>query len=259
MSRIIAIIQARTGARRLPNKILLRLEGKTVLEHVIDRVRRSRLVDEIIVATTVLENDLNIVKLCSSKTIRVYCGAEDDVLDRYYQAARLLRAHHIVRITADCPLIDYKIIDQVISLHLERKSDYTANTIKETFPDGEDVEIFKFKTLNKAWQNARISSEREHVSAYIRKHPKLFKLANLASKENFSSYRWTLDEKEDYEFIKLIYKKLYRKNRFFGMYEICKLLKQHPEYAMINNRFKRNEGYSKSLKQDKILNLDYSS
>lgn len=254
---IIAIIQARTGARRLPGKVLLGLEGKSVLWHVINRVRRSKNIEETIVATTMLKCDLEIVKFCSGSGVRVYCGSENDVLDRYYQAARLVGASHIVRITADCPMIDYRIIDDVVALHLKGKNDYTSNVMEESYPDGEDVEIFTFESLKKAWANARLSSEREHVTAYIRNHPEKFKLFNLKYPEDLSDKRWTLDEENDYKFIRLIYSKIYKRNRFFGMKEILKLLDEHPEYEYMNNRIKRNEGYLKSLREDKIIKMDY--
>lgn len=249
---IVCIIQARFSAKRLPGKVLFDLEGKTVLERVVERVRKSRFIHEIVVATTIKDKDLGIVRTCSMNGIRVYCGCEDDVLDRYFHAARLLEAEHIVRVTADCPLIDPALIDKVIRLHLKKDSDYTSNTLKETFPDGEDVEIFKFSALKQAWEKARLLSEREHVTVYIKKHPKSFKLVNLACDNDFSSKRWTLDEKADYKFIRLIYKKLYRKNRLFGMNKILRLLERHPKYERINSGIIRNEGYLKSLREDKV-------
>lgn len=248
MNDIVAIIQARMGSTRLPAKVLLDLEDKTVLERVIERVKKSKFIQEAIVATTISKDDLKIVNLCAKMGIRVYCGSEDDVLDRYYQAARLLDRKHIVRITADCPLIDPKVIDRVIRAHLSKKADYTSNTIQETFPDGEDVEVFKFQTLKKAWEDAGLPSEREHVSPYIRKHQNLFRLENVSSEENLGRMRWTLDEKRDYKFIKLVYRKLYKKNRIFGMKETLRLLREHPEYQRINQGIKRNEGYLESLK-----------
>jgi len=255
MSRVTAIIQARMGARRLPNKVLLELEGKSVLEHVINRVRKSRLVNEVTVATTVDKKDSEIAALCMRKIVRVYRGSENDVLDRYYQAAVLFGAGHIVRITADCPMIDYKIIDHVLKIHLRDRNDYTSNTMKETYPDGEDCEVFRFEALRKAWTDAKLFSEREHVTPYIKNNPDIFKLSNLDSLEDLSGKRWTLDEEKDYEFIKKIYKALYKKNNFFGMKEILKFLKSHPEYEKINNKIIRNEGYLKSLREDRILRI----
>ena len=202
---IIAIVQARLGSTRLPRKILLDLEGKTVLERVIERVNSSKLIKEVVVATTIRKEDLEITELCSNIGIRIYCGSENDVLDRYYQAARLFKADHIVRITSDCPLIDSKKIDEVTNLHLYKKADYTSNIIKETYPDGQDVEIFIFEALAEAWEKAKLPSEREHVTPYIKKNSTIFNIANLENKEDLYQKRWTLDYPADYDFIKAVY------------------------------------------------------
>lgn len=250
---ILAIIQARSGSQRLPGKTLLCLEGKTVLEHVIDRVQESRLVSEVIVATTVSRRDLKIVRLCAEQGVRVYCGSEDDVLDRYYQAARVFGAGHVVRITADCPLMDPAVIDSVVRLHLKTRADYTSNVIKATFPDGEDVEVFTFPALQRAWLKAVLPSEREHVTPYITKHPASFKLRSFEMRYDLSAKRWTLDEKDDYRFIRLVYKHLYRKHKIFTMEQVLGLLEKHPEYEKINHAILRNEGYLRSLRLDKSL------
>ncbi|NQT66900.1 MAG: glycosyltransferase family protein [Actinobacteria bacterium] len=250
--KILGIIQARMSSTRLPGKVLLDLEGKCVLEHVINRVNSAKMIDDVIVATTIKKEDLQILKICNSIGIKVFCGSEENVLDRYYQAAKLFNPEHIVRITSDCPMIDPKVIDKVINLHLKEKADYTTNVITETFPDGEDVEIFTFETLNKAWRNAKLLSEREHVTPYIKKHPKIFKIRNLENDKNLSNKRWTLDNPEDYEFIKVIYKNLYVKNHLFGVEEILDFLNRNPDVERINEHIKRNEGYLKSLKNDKV-------
>lgn len=255
--KIVAIIQARLGSTRLRGKVLLDLEGRTVLEHVIRRVKSSKLVNDVIVATTINKDDLEIVKLCANLGISVYCGSEDDVLDRYYQVARLFKPDHIVRITSDCPLIDPKLIDEVITLHVGEKADYTSNTIKETYPDGEDIEVFTFAALKEAWKKANMSSEREHVTPFMRKIP-AFKLINLESDRDLSHKRWTLDNPEDYQFIKLIYKNIYNKNIDFGMVEILEFIDKNPDIEKINQNINRNEGYLKSLKEDKTLNLEYN-
>ncbi|MFC1709968.1 cytidylyltransferase domain-containing protein [Candidatus Omnitrophota bacterium] len=248
--RIVSIIQARMASTRLPKKILLDLGGKTVLEQVVSRARASKHIDEVVVATTVSKQDLAIVNLCSGLGISVYCGSEEDVLDRYYQTARLFNAQHIVRITSDCPVIDPKIVDDVIDLHLKEKADFTANIIKETFPDGQDVEVFTFKSLNKAWQEANLLSEREHVTPFIKRNPDIFKLVNLESKVNLIQKRWTLDSSEDYEFLKKVFEALYKQNPLFGMEEILKFIERHPSVELINQHIARNEGYAKSLKED---------
>ena len=254
---IIAIIQARVGSTRLSGKVLKKIEGKTILEHVINRVKAAKSLDDVIVATTVKKEDLEIVKLCANLGISIFCGSEDDVLDRYYQSARLFKADHIVRITSDCPLIDFKIIDDVTNLYFKEKVDYVSNTILETFPDGEDVEVFGFKVLKMVWENAKMSSEREHVTPYIKNNPKIFRIVNFKYETNLADKRWTIDESEDFEFIKIIYKNLYPKDPLFGMDKILYFLKKHPDVERINKNIIRNEGYLKSLREDKILNLDY--
>lgn len=253
MDKIFAIIQARMGSTRLPGKVMLNLEGKTVLEHVVERLRKAKTITEAVVAITTADNDIAIVDHCVKKNIRYYRGSENDVLDRYYSAAKLIGAAHVVRITADCPLIDPKVVDKVIELHLDMSADYTSNTIKDTFPDGEDTEVFTFETLARAWEEADLPSEREHVTPYIRKNRSLFKLSNLECGRDLSAKRWTLDEDRDYEFIKLIYRELYEDNPFFGMDEVLKLLEDHPEYERINRGIGRNEGYSKSLNDDRLF------
>jgi len=257
MRKTVAIIQARLGSTRLPRKVLIQLEGKTVLEHVVARVKASRLVDHIMVATTNSGKDNEIVRLCRLLGVQVYTGSEDDVLDRFYQAAKLFKSRNIdiVRITADCPLIDPEVINKVIELHLRGKADYTTNTLPETFPDGEDVEVFTFAALEKTWKSATLDSEREHVTPYIRKNLSEFKTSNLRCEADLSKKRWTLDEERDSEFIKTIYKDLYRKNKLFGMEDILKYIKKHPEVENINKGIIRNEGYLKSLKEDKEINL----
>lgn len=254
---IIAISQARIGSTRLPKKVLKKIEGKTILEHMINRVKAAKNLDDIVVATTVKKEDLQIVKLCAKLGISVFCGSEDDVLDRYYQAARLFKAEHIVRITSDCPLIDPQVIDKVIELYFKENADYATNTMPETFPDGLDTEVFSFNTLKIAWVNAKLFSEREHVTPYIRKNPNIFKLVNLKCNFSLNNKRWTIDEPIDLKFIKIIYKNLYSGDSLFGMKKILDFLKKHPEIEKISKNIIRNEGYLKSLREDKIINLDY--
>lgn len=253
--KIAAIIQARMGSRRLPNKVLLKLGGITVIEHVVRRVLHAKTIKDVIVATTVKKEDLAIVRLLSSKGVSVYSGSENDVLDRYYHAARLFNVEHVVRITADCPLIDPKVIDKVVQKYLKTKADYCSNTLDETFPDGQDVEVFSYKVLARAWKNARLISEREHVTSYIKKHPKMSKLVSFINAENIGGKRWTLDEKEDYIFLKKIFKNLYKRNFFFGMEEILAYLEKNPRIECINSGIMRNEGYLKSLKEDSKVRL----
>ena len=251
---IIAIIQARLGSTRLPNKVMKYLGDKTVLEHVVSRVKQSKYIDEVFVATTIDRNNLPIIHLCSSQNIRVFFGSEEDVLDRFYQLAKLICPEHIVRITADCPLIDPEIIDLIIKTHLGSNCDYTSNTIEDSYPDGLDTEIFTFSSLTKAWQEAKLLSEREHVTPYMKKHPELFSLNSIVSKINYANKRWTLDTDQDFEFLKSIFENLYYSNNFFGMNDIINLINEQPSLEKINANIIRNEGYLKSVEKDKTIN-----
>lgn len=248
----LCLIQARCGSTRLPGKVLLDLEGNTVLGRVIERVKRSKKISEIFVVTTTNIEDLEIVKYCSNNKIRVFCGSADDVLDRFYQIAKLINPKNIIRITADCPLMDPEVIDKVIEQHLTAKASYTSNTQIETYPDGEDVEVFTFESLEKAWKEANLLSEREHVTPYIRKNPDIFKQSSISNDRDLSKMRWTLDNPEDYEFIKIIYKNLYKNNNNFGINDIVDFLENNEDLLKINSNIKRNEGYQKSLNEDNI-------
>ena len=255
--QVLAIIQARMGSTRLPGKMLLPIvDNKGALELMLERVRRARQLQKIVVATTTSPSDDRLVDLCKRLGYEYFRGDENDVLERYYQAALAFGpAEVIVRLTGDCPLHDSDVIDLVVGEYLKGNCDYVSNTQKYTFPDGLDVEVFSFSVLERARREANLKSEREHVTSYIWKHPGIFKTVNVEYKKDLFGKRWTLDEKEDYEFITHIYKNLYKKKPAFGMEEILELLAKHPELEEINKHLTRNEGYQKSLKEDEILDL----
>lgn len=244
------------GSTRLPGKVLMNISGKPVLAHVIDRLNQSKYINQVIVATSNdAENDA-ILDLCDSKNILCFRGSEEDVLDRFYQACKKFGVNSediLVRITADCPLIDYEIVDNTIKLHLDENNDYSSNTMPCTYPDGLDCEVFSFNTLKNAWENANLTSEREHVTLYIRNHPEIFKLGGLTNDFDYSDLRWTLDEKEDFILINEIYENLYDTNKFFKMNDVLKLIEIKPELVDINSFIMRNEGLEKSLKNDQIM------
>jgi len=250
------ILQARMSSSRLPNKVLKPLLGKAMLAHQLDRLQRTKLVDNIIVATSNETNDDAIAQLCDELNINCFRGSLDDVLDRYYQASQQFPSEHIVRITGDCPLIDPAVIDEVIALHQVQGSDYTSNCQPATFPDGLDVEVFTRSALSLAWQQAKKPSEREHVTAYIRNNSESFKQVNYSHHVNLSHYRWTVDEPEDFELIDKIYQNLYPKKPRFGLTDVLELLQQQPELTKINQQFTRNEGLIKSLIKDKELGYE---
>ena len=246
---ITTIIQARISSTRLPEKVLLPLGGKSVLENVVERAKGAGRIGEIIVATSSGKDDDKIVRLCEEKGIKYFRGNLDDVLDRYYQAAKIFKAENICRITADCPLIDPEIIDQVAEEYLKGGYDYAANNHPvATYPDGFDVEIFSFKALEKAWREATLPSEREHVTAYIWNHPDKFKIYNVRNDIDLSSYRLTIDEDKDYELLKKIFKEV----TDLTTTNILKFLDEHQDIKNINTGIVRDEGYYKSLKKDKI-------
>lgn len=249
---IAAIVQARMGSTRLPGKVLIDIQGKPLLALVIDRIREARLIDGIVIATTRNEKDRAIIEFARSQDILYYAGSEEDVLDRFYQAAKTYKAGTIVRITPDDPFKDPEVIDTVISHYLKNKKnlDYVSNTIKPTYPEGLDVEVFSFTTLEKAWKEANSLSEREHVTPYIWNHPEIFRLANIENNEDLSHLRWTLDTEADLKFTREVYARLYH-GQVFLMKDILALLRAEPELLQINEGIARNAGYLKSLEQER--------
>lgn len=252
----LVIIQARCGSSRLPSKVLLPLGNKTVLECVIERVRKSNYDNEIVVATTMELVDLPIVALCAANGIRVFCGSENDVLDRYYQAAKLIQPDNVIRITADCPLLDPKILDLVIKNHLESNADYTSNTIEVTYPDGLDCEIMKYSILEDVWRKANMASQREHVTQFIL-HCDKYKKVSVKNKIDYSCERWTIDTAEDYKLISAIYCEL--KGGETDFETILGILERRPELRLLNKNLERNEGLIKSLANDYVIAPKYRS
>ena len=250
--RNLAIIQARMGSSRLPGKVMLELAGKTVIECVVDRVLKSELVDDVVVATSIDKGNLPLIEKCAAKGIRIFCGSEDDVLDRFYQAAKLFQPENVIRITADCPLLDPQVVDQVVRRHMETGADYTSNTIEPTYPDGLDCEIMKYSVLHETWKKAKLASDREHVTQYIIHHD--FEKQCVRNDIDYSAERWTIDTPEDYALIKKIYDAEECENGDFN--SVVKYLDQHPELRTLNSQFERNEGLIKSLNNDHNMVLD---
>lgn len=250
---VMAFIQARLGSTRLPGKVLLDLGGKPVLERVVERVAKAVGIGNVVVLTTLGFQDLALVRFCAERGILVFCGSEGDVLDRFYQAAKILKPDHIIRITADCPVMDPAIITEVVERHLSSGVDYTSNTLIERYPDGEDVEVIRMAALRLAWERAELASEREHVTPYIRKHPEMFARESVICKEDHSGQRWTLDNEPDYVFLTALYRELGPIDECFGMDAILKLISLRPDLASINSGIVRNEGLLKSLREDSLV------
>lgn len=247
-----AIIQARMGSTRLPGKVMRDIAGKPLLARVIERVSAIPGVACVVIATTTAERDRLLLDVARDYGVEAYAGSENDVLDRYYQAARTFSATTIVRITADCPLLDPEVSHEVLRHYERSRADYVSNTNPPTYPDGLDTEVFSFNALERAWNEARMTSEREHVTPYIWKRPDRFSVANVRNLRDLSALRWTVDEPEDLEFVRLVYAYLGRNGRIFGMDEVLGLLGEHPEIQVINSGFVRNEGYAKSVREDRI-------
>lgn len=253
MTNILAILQARFSSTRLPGKVLKPVLGKPMLALQIERVLQSRMIEKLVVATSTDTTDDAIETLCSQINIPCFRGSLDDVLDRFYQAALQWNPAHVVRLTGDCPVIDPDIIDSVIKFYLSGNYDYVSNTLQPTFPDGLDIEIFRFSVLEQAWKEATLPSQREHVTPYIYGLPERFHIANYGNDKDLSSFRWTVDEPEDFELIAGIYQELYPINPGFRMEDVFSLMQQKPELFQINKTFQRNEGMARSLEEDKKM------
>jgi len=250
-SMILAILQARVSSSRLPNKVLKSILGKPMLLHQIKRIQNSKTIDQLVVATSVDASDNDIEQMCLDNNIEVFRGDLDNVLDRFYQCAKQYNPTHIVRLTGDCPLADWHIIDKTIQAHLDNDFDYTNNSLKPAFPDGLDVEVMTMKSLEIAWKKAKLPSEKEHVTYYINQRKEEFKIGHFHNSKDLLHLRWTVDEPEDFIFVEKVYDYLYHDNPIFLMDDVLELLNKQPELLKINNRFEANEGMKKSLKEDK--------
>lgn len=240
-TKIVAIVQARLGSTRLPKKIFLPLSNIPILSHVYNRLNFSKYIHETVIATTDLSEDDLIEDYCKKNKIKFFRGSSDDVLSRYFFAAQKFNADVVVRITSDCPLIDPTIVDNIITEFLKNKVDYASNVLKRTFPRGYDAEVFSFKTLEKAFQLAKKEYEREHVTPFIYNHPEMFNLFNYENEIDYSNYRLTVDTKEDYELLKIIYDSLYSKNKIFLMKDVIEFLKKNPDLVNINKHIEQKK------------------
>ena len=239
--KILAIVQARMKSNRLPGKVMKKAACKPLIQHLFERISKSKFIDKVILATSVEKTDDLLEEFVKGLGYDVYRGSENDVLDRYYKAAKKYRPDVIVRITGDCPLIDYIITDEVIKYFLENDFDYVSNANPATFPDGLDTEVFTLSSLKTAWKEANELYEREHVTPYIRESG-LFKVGNFAAKEDHSEERWTVDEPEDYELVKTIFETLGKTSEYFGMQNILEYKEDNPDVFKVNKNITRNEG-----------------
>ena len=247
--KVLAIIQARYSSRRLPGKVLIDIEGRSVLEHVYRRVEQANLVDDLVIATSTDPSDDRILDHCKKNKLNCFRGPLDDVLARFSECLKEYECTHVLRITADCPLIDRDIIDAVILGAISGDYDYYG--IGEDFPDGVDCTLIKKETLLAANQQAKLKSEREHVGPFIEKNEEdIFVIGHLKLFSGLNHLRLCLDEERDLKLIKSIFQKLYRNQNYFGLLEVLMFLNNNPALSNINKGIMRNEGYHKSLLQD---------
>lgn len=233
--RVVAIVQARMGSTRLPGKVMLPLAGKPMIHHVVERVRWVPELDEVVVATSTLEQEQPLVEYLQAMGVPVFRGSEHDVLERYYLAAQAYDADVIIRITADCPLISSRVTSGVVRAFLAcNDCDYVSNTLERTFPRGLDTEVVRFSALERAHWEATTPSEREHVTPYIWKQPERFRIQQYRGEVDLSTLRWTVDTPEDFEFARRVFGALYPKHLNFDVEKVLSLLKRHPKWAEIN-------------------------
>tara|TARA_B110000438_G_scaffold276858_1_gene298981 strand:- start:1564 stop:2331 length:768 start_codon:yes stop_codon:yes gene_type:complete len=248
---ITAIIAARVGSSRLPNKVLLDILGKTALERMIERVKNAKTIDKIIVATSTNKKDDSIEKICNQINIECIRGSEEDLLSRYQLVVEKIKPDIIVKMGADSILIDPLTIDKVVNIFLTRKYNYVSNYgIPKTYPEGCTLDVYTSKTLTEAFLEAKKPSEREHINPFIWNNPKRYTSYRVDYERDLSNYRLSLDYKEDYIVIKAIFEALFSKNLFFTLEEIITWLDKNPEIFKINSHFRASEGLFKSFKQD---------
>lgn len=238
--KTVAIVQARMGSTRFPNKVMQPIKGTPMIEVLLTRLSQSREIDELILATSDDPRNQTLVDHVRKLGYAVYQGSENDVLDRYYQAAKQAGADVVVRVTGDCPLIDPVLVDEVIGRYRATQVDYASNILPPTYPDGLDAEVFSFEALETAWRQAKEPFQREHVTPFIRES-KLVKSANYAHAVDESGRRWTVDEPEDFEVVKSVFEHFHPR-RDFGWLEVLALCHAHPELFVANQHLIRNEG-----------------
>jgi glutamate-1-semialdehyde aminotransferase/spore coat polysaccharide biosynthesis protein SpsF (cytidylyltransferase family) len=252
-SNIVAIVQARMGATRLPGKVLADVGGESMLARIVSRLEQATLVQKIVVATSDAADDDKVAEACEHKNIAVFRGSEQNILDRFYHAAKNHHADVVVRITGDCPLIDPEIVDRVVAAYLRGECDYASNTLVCTYPDGLDTEVFSFSALETAWRDARRAVDREHVTPFLRTSRR-FKLRNVESElgRSLRHLRWTVDEPCDLEFVRAVYAH-FGAEKSFGWRDVLSLLDAQPALGQLNAGRVRNEGYYHTLAQEPAM------
>lgn len=249
--KIVAVIQARMGSTRLPGKVLKDIVGKPMLWHIADRLKHAKLVDQIIVATSDNERDEAIIAFAKDNKIDYYAGSEIDLLDRIYQVAKQFEANAIVRITADCPLVDPVVVDKVVKYYFEKGPfDYVSNSRPEaTYPLGLDVEICSFHALTRAWEEVKDHFMRSQALANLYVVPNKYRLGSVRYDRDLSYMRWTVDYQDDLDFVTEIYKRLYQEDKIFLTQDILNLLEKDSKLMEINRGHTRDTNYLKAMEE----------
>ena len=249
----LVVIQARMGSSRLPGKVLREVCGRPLLALQVERMRRSRRADRILVATPDTPADQPLAALSRDLGLACFQGSENDVLDRFYQACRsvgLSDADAVVRVTADCPLLDPDLMDEIIGIHLAGEYDYVTNTLPPSYPDGLDVEVLGFAALVRAWREAELPSDREHLTRFIRRRPESFRHRNLPHDPDLSALRWTVDQEEDLRFVTQVFEHFREVGTAFSWQEVLAFVERHPDIAGLNRDIVRNAGVQSALVRD---------
>ena len=235
--RIGLIVQARLGSKRLPKKILEKIYKTTIIDFILDKLKKSKLIECYILATTKKKEDLILKKFANKNNFFFFTGSKDNVLKRFYSAAKKFKLDVVIRCTGDSPFMNHKIVDKFINFFIKKKLDYLSNILKPSYPLGIHVEIFNFSTLEKAFFEAKKKNELEHVTPYIYNNPKKFKIKNLGIKKNYSNYRLTLDYLEDLKLLKILSSFLKKKD--FSYQNAVSLMEKKPQLKKINHLFKK--------------------
>lgn len=237
--KVLAIIQARMGSTRLPGKVLRLIQGKSMLEHQIDFLKKSESINQLIVATTKLAQDDKIEELVNELGIDCYRGSTDDVLERYYKCAKKFNGEIIVRITSDNPLVEPTLVDKIIELAIDTKCDFATNMIKQTYPLGYLVEVFPFQVLEKLYNNVMDPLTREHVTFHIKRNPKLYDIQNFTLPKELARPEWRLavDEERDFEIMSKIFASLYKPGQFIKYTSVIRLLESNEELVLKNEKY----------------------
>jgi spore coat polysaccharide biosynthesis protein SpsF len=245
--KTVIIVQARMTSTRLPGKVLLPLADQPMLMRLVERLRRVKQADAIVIATTTNATDDPIATLCETLVVPCHRGSEHDVLSRYADAARLNAAQVVVRVTSDCPLIDPVLVDKLITIYAEGGCDYVSNMQPPTWPYGMAIEVFSAAALDDAHREATQDSEREHVTPFIYWHPERYRLRNIESPQNLSQQRWTVDTPEDYQLVRRLFETLYPENPHFTLADVLAMMEAHPDWMRINQHIQQKQALPDTL------------